>query len=62
MSTLTNEEQHEGRNAVLCLKDLIRQLRKSKQISDQNGELAMIWIKKIDKIFTECNKDVKNTQ
>ena len=54
MSQLTLDEQHEGRNAVLCLKDFTKQLRKSNRISDQECTLSLVWIERIGKIFDGC--------
>jgi hypothetical protein len=56
MSTLTIEEQHEGRNAILKISGHIRKLKKECNIPDQDYVLILARLKIIDDIFKECNK------
>lgn len=36
-----------ARNGILCLKDFIRQLKKSDRITDQEKSLCFVWLQNI---------------
>lgn len=54
MALLTQDEQHDGRNAVQCLEGFMRRLKKENRINDQEQILCFVWLKKIDRIFNLC--------
>jgi hypothetical protein len=56
MSTLTIDEQHEGRNAILKISGHLNKLKKECNIPDQDYVLILARLKIIDDIFKDCNK------
>ena len=56
MSTLTIDEQHEGRNAIVKISGHIKKLKKECNIPDQDYVLIFARLKIIDDIFKDCNK------
>lgn len=51
MAILTSEEQHECRNAIQCLKGLMKRFKKDKKIDDQEHMLTVTQLRRIDNIF-----------
>ena len=59
MSILTNEEQHEGRNAVLSLAGILLYLKKKSPIEDQIYLHAKIQLSRLEEIFNKGVQDGK---
>lgn len=56
MSTLTQDEQDKGRNAVQCLEGFLLAMKKHGRISNDEKTLTFIWLKKIGDIFDGANR------
>jgi len=54
MAQLTEKEQDDGRNAVVCLKGFILQLYRQKKISKHDKDKGYEYLEKINNVMKEC--------